>query len=580
MTKQEVLEIVAKARSFNVSFCEETEKAIVELENPHYTVTLTGEFQVGKSTLLNKVMLGTDILLTEGVGLPTTAIPCKIVYAPAKELTVVYRDERKAPTRYFGDEVNASLLRSLTTAAKEEDRLALARDVRYVQLGLPVDELRTYSFFDTPGVNDPNVELIERTTAETLPGSDVVVVVVDAAKMLSEDAKQYLSRAVFSEGMTRVLVLASYKPQVYMSAEDRSTVLETIRAQLRAIDRGYVPVLSYTYDPEVDGDILRGPSEIMSALLKYLAENREIAKIDRLAYQLAKDIGTAAEALRASIVVSGKSQNEIDELNRKVEAVARNLDAQYNQSISDFAVEYARIFGEMESLLKDKLLDEVDANSPLPMFMRELQNAQNAAQMREKIPGAVQAVAPTVQRKLVEVTNEFKNQILNSMERISEKAVSAATSISISADFNPSVSGGWVGRINPKIARIVGGVVTAYFGGSLIVGAIVFFQDKIPVLKKLSLDVLIASILQKTLCSSFRSSLAMTVQNTLGQMNMASNTIKEEIQSLYGDIYQEKIAPYAAAIEKSNGSVLDGDALVATRNRIAELEAAVVVLSH
>ena len=101
MNKQSILDAVATAKALGIPLRDETQNALAELENPHYTITLSGEFQVGKSTLLNRVMLGSDVLLTEGIGLATTTIPTKVVYAPTKELTVVFHDESRAPERHL-----------------------------------------------------------------------------------------------------------------------------------------------------------------------------------------------------------------------------------------------------------------------------------------------------------------------------------------------------------------------------------------------------------------------------------------------------------------------------------------------
>ena len=75
MNKEQLDLTLKLAVDEGISLRESTKEALQELTNPHYTVTLAGCFQVGKSTLLNKVMLGSDMLLTEGKGLPTTAIP-------------------------------------------------------------------------------------------------------------------------------------------------------------------------------------------------------------------------------------------------------------------------------------------------------------------------------------------------------------------------------------------------------------------------------------------------------------------------------------------------------------------------
>lgn len=578
MDKKTLQELLSKAQEYGVSLSEKTTSALNELENPHYTITLSGEFQVGKSTLLNKVMLGSDVLLTEGVGLPTTAIPCKVIYAPTKELTVVYRDDQKSPLRYFGDTITGDLLRSLTTAMTEDARLELSKEIRYVQLGLPVEAIRNYTFFDTPGVNDPNVELIERTTVETLPESDIVLLVVDASKALTSHSMSYLRKAVFSAGMSRVMVLASYKPQVYMRAEDRQMVLDNIRAQLSSIGRGYVPVVSYTYDPGVEGDILRGPNEIMDAILRYISENKEIAKIDKLAYQLSSDVVAYIESLKASVEVSGKGEAEIAELKSKIEAVARNLDAQYNQSLNDFASEYACLHQKMDGRLRAELFDEDKADSAQNLFMKQFEGGLDSSQIRERIQSAVQTVAPLIQAKLIEVSSEFRDSLNEILLRVSDKAVSTASALSISTEFNPTVSGGWIGKLNPKLVKAleVGGAVL--FAGPLY-GVIVYFLDRVPIISRFLPHGMLAAVMLKTLKQSFCDSLTTTYQGMLGQMNNSVDSIRAGIKDLYADIYAEKIAPYKEAINVGQGNILDGDKLAKTRALIKSLDDFVVQLS-
>lgn len=578
MDKKTLQELLSKAQKYGVSLSEKTTSALNELENPHYTITLSGEFQVGKSTLLNKVMLGSDVLLTEGVGLPTTAIPCKVVYAPTKELTVVYRDDKKEPMHYFGDSITGELLRSLTTATSEDARLELSKEIRYVQLGLPVDAIRNYTFFDTPGVNDPNVELIERTTVETLPESDIVLLVVDASKALTSHAMAYLRKAVFSAGMSRVMVLASYKPQVYMNADDRKMVLDNIKAQLSSIGRGYIPVVSYTYDPSVEGEILRGPNEIMDAILRYITENKEIAKVDKLAYQLSCDVVAYIESLKASIEVSGKGEAEVAELKNKIEAVARNLDAQYNQSLNDFASEYAVLHEEMDKLLRSELLDDVNPDSAQNLFMQQFEGDLDSSQIRDRIQSAVQSIAPVVQARLIDVSSKFKVGLNEILMRVSDKAVSTASSLSISTEFNPTVSGGWVGKLNPKLVKAleVGG--TVLLAGPLY-GAIVYFLDRIPAIRNFLPHGMLASMTLKSLKQSFSDSLNTTYQGMISQMNNSVDSIRDGIKDLYADIYAEKIAPYQEAISAGQGNVLDDEALAKTRALVETLDAFVVHLS-
>lgn len=571
MNVQQIKDKFAEAQRMGVPLGEATVSALKELENPHYVITLSGEFQVGKSTLLNKVMLGADVLLTEGVGLPTTAIPCKIVHAPTKELTVVYRDAAKAPAHYFGEAVTDTLLRSLTTAETEEARLELAKEIRHVQLGLPVEALRAYTFFDTPGVNDPNVELIERTTAETLPVSDIVLLVVDAQKQLSAPAMSYLRRAVFSAGMTRVMVLASYRPSYCMEPENRQLVLDAIRAQLASIGRDYVPVVSYTYDESVEGDILRGPAQVMDAILHYVAENKEAAKVDKLAHFLSADVVKYVESLKASIEVSGKSKEDIDKLKQKIESVARELDAEYNRTLNEFAGEYDGIHRRINDRLQLALFDEADPDSAVNLFVKEFDGMTNPSEIREHVDVAVESAAHMVQSKLVDVSGEFSRELERALASVDERARNAASAIAISTEFEPTVSGGWAGRLNPKLVRVLEVGATTFFMSPLY-GVVAYFIDRVPVIRNILPSMIVSRMAFSSLKQSFRESLTAAYHGMLDQMKASVETVKQGIREVYAEIYEEKIAPYNEAIAVGSGKVLTEESLDETRGRIGTLE--------
>lgn len=570
MNKKEILAMAEKSAELGITKSERTREALAELENPHYTITLTGEFQVGKSTLLNKVVLGSDVLLQEGKGLATTAIPTKLVHAPQKELTVIYCDPTREPAHFFGDAVTPELLRTLTTAQGEEARLALAREIRHVILGVPVEPLRTYTFFDTPGINDPNTELIERTTAETLPESDIVLYVVDATRPLPADAKCYLSRAVFANGMSRAMVLASYNPKFYKSAEERVEILDNIRAQLASIGRNYVPVFSYTYDPEVDGDILHGPAEILGTILDYLAKNRDASKIDKAAYRLVGDAVAYAEALKAKIEVSGKGKEEIASIEKKIESTAINLDAQYNQTLNEFSLEFADVQSASATELRDALLKEDDANSAINVFMAQFDGITDANSLKKQIEPAVASVAPVVQSKMAECATNFSAELRKVLEHTSENVTNAVSRISISTDFKPSVSGGWMGKINPTLLKGLEIGVAVILGGPIF-GIVTAFLDKIPFIQSVLPHTHLTAMIVSQLKKSFKESLAAAYQGQLQQMEDAASTIKDAIKDTFSDIYRERISPYQDAIKTK--SVLSPEELENTKALIKKIDA-------
>ena len=375
--KESLLAKLAELQKMGIKLGANTQSALEALESPHYTITFTGCFQVGKSTLLNRVIFGTDALLTEGKGLPTTAIPTKIIYGDKKELRVIYQDEALAPQVYPEGDITETLLRKLTTADGEDARNELADKIKYIQLSLPVEGIRNYTFFATPGVDDPNQQLIDKTTAVALPSSDLIVLVVDAGRMLSSETQAFLRKSIFQQGMSRVIVLASYKPQEFKSAAERKLILDTIRATLIQMGRDYIPVYSYTYDESVDGEILHGPKEIMECLLKFIDENKNQAKLEKLAFYAGNDLQAHIEGLKARLEVSGKSEQEIKELEKKIHASAISLDAEYQSLSNRVSSDYSAIVKNATSQLEQRFYN--DSDSILSRFLSYFEGCTDLA---------------------------------------------------------------------------------------------------------------------------------------------------------------------------------------------------------
>lgn len=64
--KKTLAEAVSRLSENNLPVSELTKISVSRLENPHYRIGFVGQYQVGKSTLINRVFLRDDLLLKEG----------------------------------------------------------------------------------------------------------------------------------------------------------------------------------------------------------------------------------------------------------------------------------------------------------------------------------------------------------------------------------------------------------------------------------------------------------------------------------------------------------------------------------
>ncbi len=560
------------ARSEQISLSDATTNAVAEMQNPRYTVAVAGCFQVGKSTLLNKAFLGEDVLLRQGDGRCTTAVMTKVVYGPEKKLTVFYRDEKREPKVYSADEINDELIAGLTAVddpdenERQQKRSALANEVKYVQLEYPCDELRQYWFYDTPGVDDPNQELIDLTTLQFLSDSDLVILVVDASKQFDETTKQFLARSVFQEGLGRVLILASYRPELnYRSAQEREGILQTMRAELAQMGRGYVPVLGYTFDPNVDGEILRGSTEIRSAILEYIEANKRVVRDERLAWLLRLDFLREIERIQAILLTNAQNETEREELRKKIERIVKDLDAEYNGALNNLRMKFLQIAKWLGDEIDARLLNLEDPNSALSLFLKRFDNCGSLADVRAEIEPATNFIKTEIDYAFAEVGEDAQKKVADVLSETSQEAAQAARNVKISTEWETELNPGLAGKIHPTIVRVA--EVAIGFGFFNVLGAVAaLFANKIPLVQKVLPSVWLKSSVVNALKKSFVEAIEAAKLNVLTQFENSRTAIETGVKELYQDIYFAKVKPYEDQLENDAAS-LSQDELDALRAR-------------
>ncbi|MBP5584986.1 MAG: dynamin family protein [Lentisphaeria bacterium] len=570
MNKERLDRMLQIALEEKIPLREDTNTALQNMTSPHYVISLVGCFQVGKSTLLNRVLLGSETLLTEGKGLPTTAIPTKLVYGERKCLTVVHRKSDIPDQSFFDEEITDDLLRSLTTASTEAARLELANKIKYVQLAMPIDALQSYTFFDTPGIEDPNQDLIKRTTAEVLSESDLVVMVVGASRQLATAEISYLRSSIFNQGMSRAIVLASYNPKEEKPASERALIQNAIKAQLCQIGREYVPVHAYTYDPTVDGEILRGEQEIMSTLLAFLDENKAQSRIDKAAYALRGDFIAFMEKLNAQIEVNGKSKEALRELENKINDAAIELDSEYQKQYHYLSTELGRASSEELAALRSEFID--GDGSLVERFVALFQDCQDLASVKLRIGTAMEEITPDIEDRIAAVSERLNERFRLILTECSKKIEEAANRISISSNgYHSTVSAGWLGKVNPTLLKWLE-IGAGFFFGNILWAIGLYFADKIPIIKNLLPHEFLRYVVLNTLKKSFIQSLEDCVSDLQHQSQDIRAKLLESLKEVFAEIYAERIAPYQEVMQDTQRQVLSEEQVAETVAKIKMLQ--------
>ena len=295
------------------------EQSLAKLQNATYKIAFVGRFQVGKSTLINRAFIKDAALLTSGEGLPTTAVATELKFGETPRLEVFNwnltgesiptSDQLEVSAKVVENPSSDDMARE-TANDDPTSRTELARKLARVVLEWPSESLKRYTLLDTPGIDDPDEVLLANTTYRLLPECDLTVLVVPAAQ-LSKIETDFLRQKLFDQGFTRLLVLVSHHADTQpRSSAMLARILASIRGQLDSIGRANVPVQMFCYDEAAEGDLLKTPAQIESAVLQFANEQAQPARIEKAVHLGLQELHQAGNKLQAEIAANGKTEEE------------------------------------------------------------------------------------------------------------------------------------------------------------------------------------------------------------------------------------------------------------------------------
>lgn len=328
---REVTNKIEKMRELGIEPDNGVMEAFREIRTPHYKVAFVGKFQVGKSHIINKVFLNDEDLLAEGVGLCKTAVTVEINHGDNKQFSYCNGEQIEVVTN-----PGREIIAKATAATEDAERIELFNNVDNAILAYPNELLQNVSVYDTPGIDDPNEELLRETTYKLLPAMDMAVMVV-APKALSQVELRFLQKKVFSCGISNFMIVVSCKPMDNCDEDNEELLRNQLQNQLRCIGRNDIPVYFYREDEE--GKPLAGLSEtVIENAKRFTLSNRCNKFYKAMATQLSGEIAK----LNIACSVYGKDQAEL--IRMKSEAIQALNELRYamNDLQNEFSVRLAQ----------------------------------------------------------------------------------------------------------------------------------------------------------------------------------------------------------------------------------------------
>lgn len=417
MTKHEAIKNAADTVvAHGYSLPDSLKKMIADIENPQYRVAVVGKFKVGKSTLINHVFMGDKPLLSEGGSFTAeTAVATDVESGSVSRLECYEWKENGGEQLVSSkDDPTVEDIRAVTAGSSEAARTELARKVSRVKLITPNESLQGYTVVDTPGLDDPNKDLLLNTTYRVIPGSDVALLVVEP-KMLDQIEDDLLRKNLIDKGVSRVMVLVSYKhgESDCRSSQKRSDVVETIKAQLAKIGRSDIPVEMYCFDSSI-GDIISDASELRLAIRTFLNNNALPGRLERVAYEVRQYLEDVELEVAAKIKALVTSEAEKAALQKKVEDQIAEFKAQCEKS-------FRRLQSEMQELKEDaSQRSSIAVRRVFSAFVEKLELAPDVNAIRKLVDNAEVSVRNDLTDRIATLGREIKIEIEAIIDRYAQ----------------------------------------------------------------------------------------------------------------------------------------------------------------
>lgn len=225
----ELISCLQKFSEFNTRLslekCNESiNDAIARLKADTFNIAIVGEFNRGKSSLIN-ALLGKKNVLPVSIK-PTTASINKVIYGLKPYADILYKD---GSSENIDLSNGSDILKQYLTKLTDESS-AKAEKIKEVLVYYPVDYCRNgVTIIDTPGLNDDAA--MTDITLSVLPTADVAIMVLMATAPYSQSENDFLENKILAGDIGKVLFVVNGIDQMH-SEEEKQRIIDTIKHRI------------------------------------------------------------------------------------------------------------------------------------------------------------------------------------------------------------------------------------------------------------------------------------------------------------------------------------------------------------
>ena len=308
-----------------------------------FLVSIIGEFNSGKSSLINALLGGT--FCETGVT-PTTATINVLRYGNTPLSSPILQTPSSVPSndeklKSLESVSNSNLVHSQTDSASTRTTF------------LPVDWLKNINIVDTPGSNAVFADHQELTES-FLPRSDLIMFIASADRPFSQSEREFCSKVL--KWQKKVVVVLN-KIDLFQDENDKNTVINYVRTSIRELlhfEPTIFPVSTrLAFNAKKQQSLELWNKSNFESLQNFIIHNLDDNA--KIYLKLLNPIGVAERLLEKHIKSLEASRSSLiqDESN------IRNFEEQLKVYQADIEVDFAARLGNVENVLL-RLLDRVD----------------------------------------------------------------------------------------------------------------------------------------------------------------------------------------------------------------------------